>query len=192
MRKLLIVFLCCGVFLMGCSAVVDTTKLDVGMPTKANNDWTVSFGSISGNGKVYASYDNGYASVEELLDVTTIIVRATPIAAEYESDVAICWVLRVAESNKEGLEEIRLRQLKDEYLLDIGQEVVLALQQDAGEGYYNIPGGGCGLFRIDKETESVSGLLLESLLEQVPSTYSSGASTELTLDKIFDMLTELS
>lgn len=181
-----------GTFMLQNSLGLQNKEPHLENPTTANNNPTISLNGTEGNGRVEVSYDKGYTSVEDLLDVTTLIARATPIAIEYESDVAICWVLRVEESNKEGLDVIRLRQLKDEYLLKVGQEVVLALQQDVGEGYYNIPGGGCGLFRINEKTGAISGLLLESLKEQASSICFSGAIAELTLDDVFDILIELS
>ena len=190
MRKLLMVCLCCAVWFLSFGIIAETTKSNAEY-SMGNNNQTISLGDAEMTGRVFASYDYGYTSVEDLLNVTTLIVRATPIAVEDESDVAVCWVLRVDDSNKETEDIIRLRQIKDEYLLKIGQEVVLALQEDAGEGYYNIPGGGCGLFRIDEETDSMSGLLLESLKEQVPATYSTVA-VELTLSDIFDILTDMS
>lgn len=190
MKKLLLVCLCCAVFLLCFNVIADMAEPNV-ENTTANNDQMISLGDAKGSGIVYASYDRGYTSVEDLLDATNFIVRATPIDVEYESDVALCWVLRVEESSKEGVDVIRLRQLKDEYLLEVGQEVVLVLQEDVGEGYYNIPGGGCGLFRIDEKTGSMSGLLLESLKEQVPTTFST-ATTELTLDNVFDILMDMS
>lgn len=190
MKKLLMVCLCCAILFLGFGIIASVAKPNVEYSME-NDNQMISLGDAEMSGRVFASYDYGYTSVEDLLDVTTLIVRATPIAVEYESDVALCWVLRVEESNKETADIIRLRQLKDEYLLKIGQEVVLALQEDAGEGYYNIPGGGCGLFRIDEETDSMSGLLLESLKEQVPATYSPVA-VELTLSDVFNILTDMS
>ena len=141
MKKLMIVFLCCTILLMSYCVVENMKKNDAEILKKENNDQRISLDETQMSGMVYACYDKGYTSVEDLLDDATLIVRATPIAIEYESDVAICWVLRIEESNREGLEVIRLRQLKDEHFIKMGQEVVLALQQDAGEGYYNIPGG---------------------------------------------------
>ncbi len=138
------------------------------------------------NGRVDVMYDRGYESVEELLEVATLIVRATPVSVEHESAVALCWVLRVDKANKKGIEVIRLRQLKDEYLLKEGQEVVLALQEDAGEGDYYIPGGGSGLFRVDEETGAISGPLMGSLKKHAPS------AAELTLSDVFDILTDMS
>lgn len=190
MRKLLMVCLCCAVLFLSFGIIAETTKSNAEYSME-NNNQTISLGDAEMTGRVFASYDYGYTSVEDLLNVTTLIVRATPIAVEDESDVAVCWVLRVDESNKETEDIIRLRQIKDEYLLKVGREVVLALQEDAGEGYYNIPGGGCGLFRIDEETDTMSGLLLESLKEQVPATYST-AAVEFTLSDIFDILTDMS
>lgn len=147
---------------------------------------TIDISIVKPDGMVEATYDYGYKSVEELLKVTTLIVRATPVSVELESDVAVCWVLRVEEANKDGVDIIRLRQLKDKHLLKIGQEVVLALQDDVGDGYYYIPGGGCGLFRADEETGAVSGMLLNSLKEH------SSSSNKLTLSDVFDILTNMS
>lgn len=192
MKKLLIVFLCCTVLLIGCGTIADTAESGIGTDAETNKNSTITFENIGKNNNIFASYDKGYDSVDELMDVATIIVRATPTEVEYESDVAICWILQIAESNKEGLSEIRLRQLKDEYLLNIGEEVVLVLQPDASAEYYNIPGGGSGLFRVDKETKSVYGVLLESLIDSCSSTYSSKPVSELTLSMVFDMLTEQS
>ena len=163
------------------------TNPDETLPITENTDQTISLEGFKPSGNIFAMYDNGYTSIEELLNVTTLIVRATPIAVESESEVAICWVLRIEDSNIEGLETIRLRPLKDEYLLKIDQEVVLALQEDSGEGYYHIPGGGSGLFRMNEADGTVNGVLLDSLKNQLSATN----STALTLRDIFDILTEL-
>lgn len=130
-----------------------TPTIDIGMLT---ND----FGS-----RVDVMYDKGYKTVDELMEAATLVVRATPVSVETESNVGICYVLEVAESSRAGVETIRLRQLKDEYQLELGQEVVLALQTEEDEGYYHIPGGGCGLFRVDALTGEVNGMLLDSLLQ---------------------------
>lgn len=189
MKKLLLACLCCAIFLLCFHIIVDMAEPNA-ENTMDNNDLQISLGDSKVSGRVDATYDYGYTSVEDLLDVSNLIVRATPIDVESESDVALCWILRVEESNKETADIIRLRQLKDEYLLKAGQEVVLALQEDADEGYYNIPGGGCGLFRMDEKTGSMTGLLLESLKEQAPTTFST-ATTELTLGNVFDILMDM-
>lgn len=189
MKKLLMVCLCCTIIL-SLSVLANMVKPNA-EHSMENDNQMVSLEDVKMGGRVSASYDHGYTSVEDLLGVTALIVRATPIAVESESDMALCWVLRVEESNKEGVDVIRLRQFKDEHLLKAGQEVVLALQEDAGDGYYNIPGGGCGLFRIDEETGAMSGLLSASLKEQTPAAYSS-ATAELTLSDAFDILTSMS
>lgn len=90
----------------------------------------------------------------------------------------------VAESSQPGLETIRLRQLKDEYLLTMGQEVVLVLGQEGDEGYYHIPGGGCGLFYPDPQTGALRGRLLDSLQERSTDTDAQ------TLEEAFDLLAE--
>ena len=83
------------------------------------------------------------------------------------------------------METIRLRQLKDKYQLKMGQEVVLALAPEEGdEGYYHIPGGGCGLFYLDPETGALDGKLLDSLQER------STDGDAQTLDDAFRLLTK--
>ena len=131
-----------------------------------------------------ALYIRAYNTVDELMEDVTLLVRATPISIESESDFAVCLVMDVAESSIEGIETIRLRQVKDEYQLDIGEEVVLALEPDAGEGYYHIPGGGDGLFYETLGTPQ--GNLLSDLLENSPAPLSEGGS--LTLEGVFDLL----
>ncbi len=97
-----------------------------------------------------ALYERGYKTVDEPLGVTELIVRATPVSVDFESAVGRCWILRAEEADRKCPETIRLAQLKDEFLLEEGQEVVLALQPDHSNGRYYIPGGGDGLFRADK------------------------------------------
>ena len=122
-----------------------------------------------GDGPACVMYDKSYNTIDELMEDATLVVRATPTQVELESKVGICWVMDVAESSQPGLETIRLRQLKDEYLLTMGQEVLLALKQEEDEGYYHIPGGGCGLFYLDPKTGEVRGMLASSLLERSPN-----------------------
>ena len=131
-----------------------------------------------------ALYVRGYETMDELMEAAALIVRATPVSTEFESDFAVCLLLDVAESSIEGIETIHLRQVKDEYQLDIGEEVVLALEPDAGEGYYHIPGGGDGLFYETFGTPQ--GKLLSDLLENSPAPLSEGGS--LTLEGVFDLL----
>lgn len=177
MKKLLATVLCCAVLLMGCGRETADPSVDL-------EDL-----SRSGTGTVVcAAYTTGYDTVEELLDASTLIVRATPVSVESESEAAICWELQVAQASGEIPEVIRLRQVKDEYLLEQGQEAVLVLEPDAGEGYYHIPGGGCGLFRVDPETEVVTGMLVDSLLGEAPDARSVEKDMELTLDTVFDLL----
>lgn len=139
--------------------------------------------------EVDAMYDFGYDSIDELMEAGIVVVKATPISVESESNVAICWVLDVAESSVADLETIKLRQVKDEYMLTMGQEVVLVLQPDVGDGYYNIPGGGSGLFYMNPGTNTVDGLLISSLLEKLPTAYSADCSA-IDLDIVFDLLAE--
>lgn len=179
MKKKLAMLLCFAILLTGCG--------------KENSDNSVDLEEVlwTGTGTVAcAMYDTAYNTVEEILSTSTLIVRATPVFVESESAVAICWELQVAETNQEIPEIIRLRQVKDNYLLEQGQEVVLVLEPDAGEGYFHIPGGGCGLFRVDPETNAVTGMLLDSLLEETANARSVEKNTELTLDTVFDLLVE--
>lgn len=160
-------------------------------PITEGNGYRIDLEGIKGD-HLFALYEKGYKSVKALLEDTDLIVQATPVAVETESEVAVCWVLRVARANEKEVQYIRLRQLKDEHLLNAGQEVVLALGQESDEGYYHIPGGGCGLFRIDEDTQTVSGQLIKSLQEQAPSGYAAETITKWTLDDVFDILIELS
>ena len=179
MKRLLVLFLFCAVLLMGCAG----TPSQIYFPQDQRYSWDLS---DSGDAKVIAMYDKGYDTVDELLTDSVLVVRAMPVSVE--SDVAVCLVLDVEEASVAGIETIRLRQIKDEYLLEMGKEVVLALQPDAGEGYYNIPGGGCGLFRIDEETDTITGMLLDSLLEGMPAAYSANGGADLSLEDVYDLL----
>lgn len=195
LRKLAALAACLCLILVGVWMVLSRSgsgekAQNVQEPITESNDHRINLEEIKGN-HLFALYEKGYKSVKALLEDTDLIVQATPIAVETESEVAVCWVLRVSRSNEKEVEYIRLRQLKDEYLLNVGQEVVLALGQDGDEGYYHIPGGGCGLFRINEATKTVSGQLIESLREQAPYGHSAETSTKWTLDDVFDILMEL-
>ncbi|MBR4193093.1 MAG: hypothetical protein IKQ54_02025 [Oscillospiraceae bacterium] len=137
--------------------------------------------------QIIACYTGAYSSVEDLLKDTVLIVRATPVAVETESDAAICWILEIAESSDGRTGEIKLRQLKDEYLLVKGQEVVLALENDSGPGYYNIPGGGVGLFRKG----GVRSEFWEPLLQRGRTEFPEALRETGTLLEVYDCLTIL-
>ena len=172
MKKLMVMVLCCVVFLMGCSAAGQDTGIDLGL---INQD---------GDGSVHGMYEKGYNTIDELMKDATLVVRATPTEVEVESAFAICWVMDVAESSQPGVETIRLRQVKDEYQLELGQEVVLALGQGDGDSDYYVLGGGCGLFYLDPATGALDGELLDSLQER-----STDADAQ-TLDDAFQLLTK--
>ena len=172
MKKMMVYMLCCVVFLMGCSAAGQDTGIDL------------SLNNLDGDGVVHGMYEKGYDTIDELMEAAELVVRATPTQVEVESALGICWVMDVAESSQPGLETIRLRQLKDEYLLTMGQEVVLVLGQEGDEGYYHIPGGGCGLFYPDPQTGALRGRLLDSLQELSTDTDAQ------TLEEAFDLLAE--
>lgn len=106
--------------------------------------------SMGDSPHIDALYERGYKTVDELLGVTELIVRATPVSVDFESAVGRCWILLVGEADRKCPETIRLAQLKDEFLLEEGEEAVLALQLDHSNGRYYIPGGGDGLFPTDK------------------------------------------
>ena len=131
-------------------------------------------------------YEKGCESIEALMEDSTLVVRAVPVSVENESDFAICLVLDVIDASQSGIETIRIRQMKDEYQLTMGQEVVLALAPDEGEGYYHIPAGGAGLFYNDEATGHPAGMLLNDLLANSPAPLSADGQT--TLDNIFNLL----
>ena len=172
MKKMMVYILCCMVFLMGCSAAGQDTGIDL------------SLNNLDVDGSIHAIYDKGYDTIDELREDTALVVRATPTQVEGESALGICWVMDVAESSQPGLETIQLRQMKDEYLLTMGQEVVLALGQGDGDSDYYILGGGCGLFYPDPETGALRGRLLDSLQER-----STDGGVQ-TLEEAFDLLAE--
>ncbi len=103
----------------------------------------------------------GCKTVEELVEKTALIVRATPVAIESESDVCVCLVLEAAEASDGTTRTVKIRQLKDEYMRQLHQEVVLALVNDAGPGYYCIPGGVSGLFRFGGSHSELQAPLLQ-------------------------------
>lgn len=145
--------LCAAVLLIRASVFVPVCS--TGAPSAAESERQKALSGIKPKNpfedadppQSYACYTGSYFTIEDLLKDTVLIVRATPIAVEVESDAAVCWVLEIAESSGGSTEAIQLRQMKDEYLLKEGQEVVLALEEDNEPGYYHIPGGGVGLFR---------------------------------------------
>lgn len=187
MKKVLGTFLC-GIFLLigmvGCSSAVDPVDAE----TSSGGETGISFDFEAREGDIVAAcYDDGSATVSELLDKATLIVRATPVAVESETAVASCWVLRVDEADRAGVTEIRLRQLKDEYLLKQGEEVVLALCPVEGS-YYYISGGGSGLFRPSRTISGMSGELLPDLIARSGEKRAAG---ELTAADVYRMLTSL-
>lgn len=134
----------------------------------------------------YPTYAKGYDSISELLEDVTLIVYATPMSIESESEFAICYVLSVSFSSVDGTQTIKVRQMKDEYQLSIGQSVVLALAPDDGEGYYHIPAGGAGLFTVNKSASTAEGALLQDLFNQFPGHPSE--NYEDKLKEVFDLL----
>ena len=167
-------------------AGTEQIKTDSKIETVLNNsDPTISFDGLTEQdiGNIYALYDRGYNTIEDLLKVSDLIVRATPVAIESKSAVGCHVVLRVEEADRDGITEIRVVQLKDEHLLKIGEEVVLVLQKDFDDGYYFVPGGGDGIFRTDEESGQIKGKLLDSLTEKTHTDKS-----KLTFEDIFDLL----
>ncbi len=160
----------------------DNVSVDENTDELANNGVDISgfANQNSGNGAL-ALYDKSYKTVEELMSDAAIIVRATPIAKEVDSFIGTCWILQIKESSQSGVTSVRLRQVKDNYLLKMGQEVVLVLKAEGDMGYYGIPGGGDGLFRVNEETGRVEGNLLEELV---------GGNKSVTLDEVYDLLVE--
>lgn len=134
----------------------------------------------------YPMYAKGYDSISELMEDVTLIVYATPTSVEAESEFAVCYVLSVSFSSAEGVQTVKLRQMKDEHQLSIGQSVVLALSPDEGEGYYHIPAGSAGLFTANQTATAAEGALIQDLFNQFPGHPS--ADYEDKLKEVFDLL----
>ena len=182
MRGILGGGLCCCVAVLLVLAAATPTAAPTTEPTQVPG-LDLSDLQIKDNTLIFAMYDKGYKTIGELMAISPLVVRATPVSIESESPFAVCWVLEVAEASAPGTKRIYLRQLKDEYLLTQGQEYVLVLQEDHGENYFNIPGGSFGLFYIDPQTQAPEGKLLDSLLAASAQT-----GTDLTLEKIYALL----
>lgn len=133
-------------------------------------------------------YAGRYATVDELLRDAALIVRATPVAVESETAIGRRWVLRVDESSRAGVTEIRLIQAKDQYMLHTGEEVVLALSTADDGDSYGILGGRCGLFRPTGRNGGMGGLLLPDLIARSGEKRAAG---ELTAADVYRMLTSL-
>ena len=188
MKKVLGTFLC-GIFLLigmaGCSSAVDPVDAE----TSSGGETGISFDFEAREGDIVAAcYDDGSATVSELLDKATLIVRATPVAVESETAIGRRWVLRVDESSRAGVTEIRLIQAKDQYMLHTGEEVVLALSTADDGNSYGILGGRCGLFRPTGRNGGMGGLLLPDLIARSGEKRAAG---ELTAADVYRMLTSL-
>lgn len=133
-------------------------------------------------------YAGGYDTADELLRDAALIVRATPVAVESETAIGRRWVLRVDESSRAGVTEIRLIQAKDQYMLHTGEEVVLALSTADDGNSYGILGGRYGLFRPTGRNGGMGGLLLPDLLARSGEKRAAG---ELTAADVYRMLTAL-
>ena len=133
-------------------------------------------------------YAGRYATVDELLRDAALIVRATPVAVESETAIGRRWVLRVDESSRAGVTEIRLIQAKDQYMLHTGEEVVLALSTADDGNSYGILGGRYGLFRPTGRNGGMGGLLLPDLIARSGEKRAAG---ELTAADVYRMLTSL-
>lgn len=133
-------------------------------------------------------YAGRYATVDELLRDAALIVRATPVAVESETAIGRRWVLRVDESSRAGVTEIRLIQAKDQYMLHTGEEVVLALSTADDGNSYGILGGRYGLFRPTGRNGGMGGLLLPDLIARSGEKRAAG---ELTAADVYRMLTAL-
>lgn len=172
--------------LVGCAAAevpVETGETDF--------DLDALMGTAGGDDMAFGLYDVCFDTVDEMMagdDV--LVVRATPVAVEFETQMGICLILDCAEASVPGLERIRLLQVRDEYELALGQEVVLALEPDLEENTYHILGGGCGLFRCDGDGD-VEGVLLDSLLEDAPAPLSDEAAGQtVDLTTVYALLCE--
>ena len=195
---LVLVMVALLIFAVGCSVSQEAETLPSEPPVYTHEELTDDVGQKTaatepaliipsgGFDMISPMYAKGYDSISELMEDVTLIVHAVPVSVEGESDFAICYVLEVSQASADGIETIYLRQTKDEHLLEIGQEVVLALAPDEGEGYYHIPAGSAGLFSTNEITAAVEGELLNDLLENSPAPLS--ANSQITLENVFDLL----
>ena len=147
------------------TAGTEQTKTEREVETVPNNsEPTISLDGLPGQdiGYIYALYDKGYDTIEKLLKVSDLIVRATPVAIESKSAAGCHVVLRVEDADRDG---------------------ITVLQKDFDNGYYFVPGGGDGIFRTDVERGQIKGKLLDSLAEKTHTDKS-----KLTFEDIFDLL----
>ena len=176
-------------------AKIDLDRIRIGQPGTHTDicygEAGISFdpiGEAEPGTHIEIDYAGGYDTADELLRDAALIVRATPVAVESETAIGRRWVLRVDESSRAGVTEIRLIQAKDQYMLHTGEEVVLALcTADDGDSY-GILGGRCGLFRPTGRNGGMGGLLLPDLIARSGEKRAAG---ELTAADVYRMLTAL-
>ena len=210
MKKLIALLICCTALLAGCAGVADkpVSEPDVNNPSVSEpaekaqvpageydklpdelRDYVEKMNKEANSGPVYATYTDSCRNLDELLEESDIIVRATPVSVKFESFLAVIWELRIEESNSELPATIELRQVKDEFLLAEGKEVVLALNYNESTNDYYIPGGVCGLFRAEKmgdsDSSTMNGRFMDELLERYPN---ARPKDELTTREVFAML----
>lgn len=187
-RKMLLLLLCI-VLLTGCHAATDQND---GVTQEQTIPPEVVKRLDEGNLMTGVLYGDSYRTIDDLLAKEPLIVRATPVSIESESAVALRWLLTVAEASREEVHELSIKQVKDEYMLEAGREVVLALLPDEEAGFYYIAGGGAGLFRSDARTGDMTGLLLDSLWEEASAVNGIDRASKLTAEQVYRLLTKQS
>ncbi len=184
MKKLAIGILCCAILFAGCGTISGTGTRGESLQNQPGIDLTASLKSMPPNSDIACVlYTRGYDSLDELMVDYPLVVRATPVSVENESPIGACLLLEVAEASQSGIKTVRVRQVKDENRLKLGEEVVLALHP-TDDGVCDLPPYGCGVYRANSQTGIiVSGWFLDSLREDAPG-------KDLTLEDVFNLLTE--
>lgn len=147
---------------------------------------------ITYNDQDMGVYAKAYDTVESMLAEEHIIFRGKAAALVEEKQYGVILELETIESTGDVSGTIQLRQMKDpDFLLKKGEEVVLILHTGYGDGVWEVFNDDHGMFRIDQETGDMSGRRLESLMENVPQTYSVEDGSDLTLEQVYDLLVEM-
>ena len=144
---------------------------------------------ITYNDPVMGIYAQAYDTVDSMLAKEHIIFHGKAVALVEEKEAGVILELEPIDTTGTASGNIQIRQMKNpDFLLKKGEEVVLILHPGYGDGIWEVFNDDCGMFRIDEDTDDVTGARLDSLLESVPQTYS---TKNLTLEQVYDLLVEL-